>query len=296
MNTPARHRWCILWCLLNKRDPHRYHPEADKALNEYLSMKSASDNHDHPQSVLLLSTPGGGKTTLVSQFPCPFILDVDRNIAGPIRFLKDNNKPINFFYDTPTANDDGSAVPRDDQFQRALNQLQEAAKDPKIKTIVIDSLTSFVDLCLTEVMRQQGRARGNFDFKTKTSKTTDEPLQIQDWGAFFGLLKHIIFLFKGTNKIFVITGHIKTEKDSLDGILKQYVACPGQMSEVIASFFSEVWLLKREVKLIGTKKQEVRKVVTFPTGNNDSLGLKSAIGIKSGEELDVESIIERLNK
>ena len=257
-------------------------------------MKNASEEYNQPQSLLVLGTPGSGKSTLIAQIPGIFVLDSDRNMAGPRQWLKDNNKPLNFYYANPTVDDDGKPVPRDEQFQRAMEQLQEAGESKEIKAIAIDSLTSFTDICLTEVMRQQGRARGSFSFKSKVAKTVDEPLQIQDWGAFFGLMKHIIFQLKNTDKMLVVTGHIKTDKDNLTGILKQFIAIPGQMSEIIAGFFSEVWLLQRSTELKGQAKEEVYKVITFPSGSQtESLGLKSSIGVKSGEELDVEEVIRR---
>lgn len=261
-------------------------------------MRKANDPthvYKQPDSVLILSEPGGGKSTLALNFPKPFVLNCDRNLAGPIRWLKENNKPTDFYYGDPFVDENDNAIPRDDWFKRAVQLLQEAVMSTDIKTIIIDSLTTFVDIVLTEVMRQQGRPRGSFEFKTSTSKTVDTPLQIQDWGAFFGLMKHIIFQLKSTDKTLVVTGHLKTDKDELSGILKQFIACPGQMSEIIAGYFSEVWLIRRSVKLVGNVKQPVREVITFPEGvQNEALGLKSSIGLKSGESLNIDEIIKRI--
>jgi len=260
-------------------------------------MKSTAQSFTQPQSVLILGEPGTGKTTLASQFKQPFILDCDVNIAGPVKWLKDNKRRSEFFYGNPTVNDAGTLVPREEQFGRACALLEEAAASPDVSTIIIDSLTTFSDIVLTEVLRQQKRTLGTLQVKDLKTRTLDEPMQIQDWGGFFGLMKRTIFGLKASGKTLVITGHIKTDKDELTKILKQFIYCPGTMSDVIAGFFSEVWLLKRETKIVAGAKQESRFLMTFPDGSaTEALGLKSSVGLKSGEAINLDKIIELLNQ
>lgn len=253
-------------------------------------MKSTA-TYKQPTSVIALGAPGTGKTTFLCQFPKPFILDCDNNLSGPLRWLKEHNQSNEIFYGNPFEDEEGKVIPREQWYPRASTLLQEACDSPLIETVIVDSLTSFVDIAMTEVLRQQGRKIGAaFDFKNKSSKSFDEPMQIQDWGAFFGLMKQIVFRLKATGKMIIYTGHIANELDSASGMIRQCIACPGKFADVMSGFFSEVWLFESFVD--SKTKEERRTLRTFPQSKQmESLGLKSSVGIKSGEALDPQHVL-----
>lgn len=254
-----------------------------------------ASTYTQPTSVLLLGTPGAGKSTLAAQFPDCFVLDCDENYAGPIRYLNSQPNPPKFYIGSPLYAADGKSVPPQDRFRRAMVLLDEAANSDLIKTIVVDSLTTFVDMVLYEVMREQGRKIGDFSFKTSTSKAMDEQLQIQDWGFFLGTMKKVIFSLKGTGKTIVFTGHIKVREDEVSKLLRQAVAVPGQFADIISGLFSEVWLLERETKRTSAGSEELYFVTTFPSGKIDQgLGLKSACGLKSGSKIEPKELLAKL--
>lgn len=255
-------------------------------------MKSTT-NYTQPTSIIGLGAPGTGKTTFFCQFPKPFVLDVDNNLAGPLRWLRLHNRVPNVFYGNPYTDDKDIPLPRDKWYSRAAELLHEACTSPDVETIIIDSLTSFVDLAMVEVRRQQGRKLGDFSMSNKASKSFDEPLELRDWGAFFSLMKLYIFSLKGTGKTIIFTGHLRSEPDSISGIVRQSIACPGQMADVIAGFFSEVWLFESSVD--PKTKEELRNLRTFPTSaQNQAIGLKSSSGIVSGEKLDPDKVLKLL--
>lgn len=251
-----------------------------------------SANYSAPTSFILIGPPGSGKSTLAAQFPGVFMLDCDHNLSGPARYLKD--KPP-FFHDTPLFDADGKPVPPQLQFQRACRLLEEAAAHPDVKTLVVDSLTTFSDMALYEVMREQGRKIGDFNFPTAKSMATDDAMQMQDWGKYLGLMKKMIFLLKASGKTIIFTAHIKTQEDDITKVLRQAVAVPGQLSGIISGLFSEVWLLERETKRTTNGPEEVYSVVTFPKGAIDQgLGLKSSVGIKSGTKINPQELMKQL--
>lgn len=258
-------------------------------------MKKATDTYVQPKSLIILGTPGAGKTTLVSQFPGLFLLDCDQNLGGPLQWLKANDKKPDFYYADPFHDEDGNVLPRELHFQRAATLLMEANDMPDVKTLAVDSLTTFVDIVITEVLRLQGRKLGSFDFKTKNSKSMDEPMQIQDWGAFFNVMKQFIIKLKSTGKTIIFTGHLKTREDEASKMLRQFISVPGQMAEVIAGLFSEVWLLENAIKVKNGAKVQERLVTTFPsTKGMSALGLKSSCGVESGSPVDVDDLIRKV--
>jgi len=217
-------------------------------------MKSATDTTPSiPMSLIILGAPGTGKTTLATQFPKAYFLNADNNIEGSIRWLKDNNRNADFFYDDissatkeelskanipdlelkdlPTEGE--CIVKRQWKYRYMAMLLNEAVGSDKIKTIVLDSLTSLTEVTLDEVRRQAGRAMGD----PFGAKTVDDMLQRQDWGANMSLVKNLIFQLMGSGKRLVLIGHLKIDKDELTGIMQEYIAIPGQLSTQIALWF-----------------------------------------------------------
>lgn len=260
-------------------------------------MIKKATQYKQPSSLLLLGTPGTGKSTFVSQFPGIFILDCDNNLAGPIRWLKDNNKEVDFYCASPCIDDDGTEVPREHWYRRAAQLLVQASEMPEIKTICIDSLSSFSDMVMVEVLRQQGRKLGSFDKLTDTNKVkaADEQLQIQDWGVFFNMIKQVFFRLKSCGKMLVVTGHIKTSEDSLTKSINELVAIPGQSANQISGWFSEVWKLENSIKRRGSSSEQERLVQTFPSGKlQEYLGLKSSAGVATGTAMNADALIKQI--
>lgn len=254
-------------------------------------MKSASDPTDTQKSLLILGQPGVGKTTLVTAFPGLFILDTDTNVSGPIEYRRKNKQSLDFFYADPYHDDAGVRIERKDWFARAMKLLAEAAANPAIKTIAIDSLTSFIELVIIEVLVRQGLKLGDLQFDKVNAKTFDDQLRIQDYGAFARLMTAIIMELKATRKTIICTGHLQTKEDEISKMLRQYVSIPGKTAETIASFFSDVVLIEASTDLVS--KQQKRTLTTFPgPASQSTLGLKSSCGVVSGTQVDPEAFVK----
>ena len=246
-------------------------------------------------SLLLLGVSGTGKTSLLLQFPKPFILNCDDNLNGPVKFLKRQGVDLSdVTFATPIYEEDGTPVPREEWFKRSGNLLSQAGQSD-CETIIVDSLTTFTDFVLIEVLRLQGRTIGDVFLSDKRSKLADSQMQQQDWGAFFNAMKALIMQLKSWDKNIVFTGHTKTREDSATNALYNSIACPGQTADLIAGFFEEVWLLKSSIKGSGSTAKEKRTIQTFPASNmNTGLGLKSPSGLPSGSDLDPEVALKYL--
>lgn len=263
-------------------------------------MKSITEIPQLPDSFLLIGTPGAGKTTLalnlaIAQGKTIGILDLDRNLAGPIRHLKSLNLDLSkVFVGDPYTSKDGKILDRLDRFERAMEILDEFINDPSIDFILVDSATSLVEFVLDKVRKDAG---GKTPPRVGDNrKILDGSLRMEDWGTFFGVMKKIIFEVKGSNKSNCWTCHIRPDKDEMLGITQYFIAIPGQTSTLISSWFSEAWLCESITEGVGSAMKTTRKVRTVGDRNSQPLGLKTSCALPPETKIDINELISKLSK
>src|SRR5438552_15536860 len=101
---------------------------------------------------LFQGPPGSGKTSHACQFPGVYVADLDMNLAGPLRWLKEHNKSLPVGYDIIDRDESGKEVAPNMRYTRLAKCLQDAVVNPEVKTIVVDSATKLSDYMIAEVL------------------------------------------------------------------------------------------------------------------------------------------------
>lgn len=231
---------------------------------------------------LLLQGPSGsGKTTVACQFPKPYIVDVDVNLGGTIRFLRNHGMQLPVAYDVLDRDEEGKDVAPMWRYQRLNKCLKEAQMDPNIETIVLDSATTFADVMIAEVLRTQNK-QAISDYKDGR----------QFWGFFANCGRQFLGTLSQMRKHIVLVAHEKIEKTP-DGSVAYplKVAWPGQVGQNIGLFFTNVW--RCEVMTIpkGMETTYRWQIRTMPDYKYE---LKNTLELPPVFEFKWETIAEKL--
>lgn len=232
---------------------------------------------------VLQGPPGSGKTCVSSQFPAPWIIDFDRNLGGPLRFLERHGLQKPLGYDIVSHDDDGKEVPledkdstgrtiaRADQFNRVNTILQRLQKDDNVKTIVFSSATKFVPILINATLRQQNK--NNMEEYTAKGAGNDGR---QFWAFFARNSAYFFEILAKMRKHIVLEAHEKTNKDANGSVVYPIkVNWPGQAGQIIGAYFTDVWRCETEpgVGLNARPKYVIRTEPSFQYELKNSLGL-----------------------
>jgi DNA polymerase III delta prime subunit len=212
------------------------------------------------ERLLLQGPPGSGKTTLACSFPAPYFIDIDVNLAGPLRYRTKRQLSLPVGYDRLDVDDDGKPIKGVIQKFNRLDKLLLAAQaNTEIQTIVLDSATGLSSLML--------------------DKTALENPTVKDGRQLFGFfLKaglNLIGTLTAMQKNMVLTAHEVVDVDAMTGAKQYRVMWPGQLHTYMSSFFTNAW--RTEVVSDGYPPKFTYKVRTMQDA--------SYYGLKNNYEL-----------
>lgn len=231
----------------------------------------------HSCAVLLVGEPKTGKTRAMFSFPSPGIIDCDMNLNSGVRVAGTKQ----FWYSQPALNDDGTPVPPELRWLRAVSETKAMLVQTDIKTIVIDGLGVLCEWLMAHIVNENKKAGTN-----KSGK-----MELRDYGDVARLLRDFVTMLRIGGKYVVVTSHQSADKDELTGAMRYTLAIPGQSKETLGGLFTDVWATT--AKPSGGK--HLYEIRTKPTGFHVALGtsfdLPSAIDVTDKSPDQIWSIL-----
>jgi len=231
--------------------------------------------------LILQGSSGQGKTTIACQFPGAYIIDIDINLGGTLRYLKEKNLPLPIGFDVLDREvKDGKSVPvpMPKRYERLVKLLTEADANPAIQTVVIDSATNLSEVMIAEVLRLQNKSQ-----MTK-----------QEWGFFANCSRQFLGTLSLMRKHIVLIAHEKLEKDK-EGfpIFPVKVNWPGQVGTNMSIWFTNCWRAQVKIQPSGLNNTYKWEIETMPSQKYE---LKNTLGLPSTFEFKWDIIQAALDK
>lgn len=191
---------------------------------------------------LIYGDSGAGKTCFISKAPGPiYVMDFDNKISSLASFLKAKNpdklKEIN--YEAFVANPKDQLRPIQ-RMEASLERLEYALKSGtnQTKTIVLDSLTTFAEELLREIMkRNPGIKRG-----------IDGVPSIQDYQLLGIEFRKVLGKLLAMDLNVVVIAHMQTTRDETTGAIRGGPLLPGKLAESLPVVFPEIYRAFIELK------------------------------------------------
>lgn len=201
---------------------------------------------------LVQGESGSGKTTLGSTFPAPIFLDCDDNLQG----VADSHAKSIRLCDISEA-----------LFMQEYEAGMEiASRDPWCKTIVLDSLSTFSHMLMTNIQirsKSYGKVPNQHDYLTQMS-----------------YIKQTIMRLKRTGKNVVLTCHINIDKNEVTGKWRALPLVTGKLAQQIGGLFQENWMMFNDslngkgvfkLKSIGDEVFSAKSLIILPEHKNEIL-------------------------
>lgn len=246
-------------------------------------MKPITDyaDKDDVLRLLLQGPPKSGKTVLACKFPGAYIIDIDRNLGGVLRYIQENKLTLPIGYDHVDRDENDVLILMQLRYARLAKLLKEAQENPLVQTIVIDSGTTLSDLLIAETLRGQGKTAIS-DFK--------DPRQF--WGFFATLGKGFMAALSQMRKHIVLIVHEKTNKDDKGNVVFPIkIAWPGQVGDIIGCFFTNVWRCETKIIPAGATNNYKWFVRTMP---DHQYALGNTLGMPAEFEFDWKLVEAKL--
>lgn len=182
--------------------------------------------------LLVYGQSGAGKTVFSAGAPKPLVLDFDGKVSSAASFYAFHSperlKDISYenLTDTP-----GQERPFR-RFKKILSQLQKDAAEGKLKheTIILDSMTLFLDAFMADVMAENPGV-----------KRPNNVPALQDYQILNIQFKDVMSNLLGLPCHVIVVGHITSETNQETGKIFWKPLVPGKLADRLPQIFTEVY-------------------------------------------------------
>lgn len=197
-------------------------------------MNSAADfKPSRAFALLLIGVPKSGKTAFALNFPKPWILDCDNNLAGALRHHKNLGEPItDFFFDDPNTEPDPEK-----RWTMAMNQLIAACRSDQVETIIVDGLTVLAWWLESHILANSKQGNGMKDLVIAGEKVMNQ----SHWNPFKNMMLKFVMAARAVGKNFIMTCHETTETNEDGAVIAYRPLISGQLRGSLAGMFSDCW-------------------------------------------------------
>lgn len=200
------------------------------------------------KTIMVYGNSGSGKTIFACGFPGPILVwDFDGKVSSAANFYRGTPQLDQIDYHPCAKKADFNK-----NFYTKLVELENLSKKPEpfpYKTIVLDSITTFVDALMAEVIKQnpgEASSRAHVD-DTKVANQRDYLIAISH-------VKNTVTKILSLPANIVITGHMQSEKDELTGeILYAPLVFGKDLPKWFPVVFEEVYRTYVDEKVEGSK-------------------------------------------
>lgn len=204
-----------------------------KTTSPTLIMQSPSDFQARAAfALLLIGTPKSGKTVFALNFPRPWILDADNNLAGALRYHRNKGEPItDYFFDDP------NTLPEDDRWSFAVKATKAAVLSPDVDTIIIDGLSMLAWYLERHILKNSQQGNGMKDLVIAGQKVMNQ----SHWNPFKSMMMQLIMAARSAGKPFIMTCHETVETNDEGSVVAYRPLISGQLRANIAGLFTDCW-------------------------------------------------------
>jgi hypothetical protein len=182
--------------------------------------------------LLIYGQSGAGKTVFSAGAPKPLVLDFDGKVSSAASYFAHHNpeKLKEISYESLT---DIPGQPRPfRRFKTILQGLQKDAAEGKLKheTIILDSLTLFLDAFMADIMAENPGV-----------KRPNNVPALQDYQILNIQFKDVMSALLGLPANIIVVGHITSETNQETGRIFWKPLVPGKLADRLPQIFTEVY-------------------------------------------------------
>lgn len=186
----------------------------------------AADSRSQSFNALVYGDFGTGKTFSLRTARQPvYIYSFDQ---GGTKSLKSEIEKGGVIPDTRFEHDQPDKPFAYKDWEREFDRLRKTDFFDNIGTLVLDSLTSWADSIMSEILRRDGRAGST--------------PHLRDYQVQMLTIRDVIQLMNGLPCDFIAIGHMHTEKDEQTGKVETGPMVTGKLSKKLPSYFDEVYV------------------------------------------------------